>query len=166
MLKLKATLEITKPVLVIKSCPTLCNPRLLCPWDSPGKNTGMSSYSLLQEIFPTQGMNPSLLHCRQILYHLSHHGSPNQTFWFYGWLTGLSKAAICNQPNAVLRLRVQSLIKVYFNKTQSAKELGWFTFFIHKNQLKSVPIIISNSLALPLLERNWGEYREDRARGS
>ena len=39
-----------------------------CPWDSPGKNTGMGSHFLLQGIFPTQGSNPGLLHCRQILY--------------------------------------------------------------------------------------------------
>ena len=44
--------------------------RLLCPWDFPGKNTGVGSHSLLQEIFLTQGSNPGLLHCRQILYHL------------------------------------------------------------------------------------------------
>ena len=52
--------------------------RLLCPWDSPGKNTGVGCHSLLQGIFPTQGPNPSLLHCRQILYHLSHQGSPSK----------------------------------------------------------------------------------------
>ena len=45
---------------------------LLCPWNSPGKHTGMGYHSLLQRIFPTQGSNPGLLHCRQILYHLSH----------------------------------------------------------------------------------------------
>ena len=50
--------------------------RLLCPWDSPGKNTGVDYHFLLQEIFPTQGLNLDLLHCRQILYHLSHQGSP------------------------------------------------------------------------------------------
>ena len=50
--------------------------RLLCPWDSLGKNTGVGSHSLLQGIFFTQGSNPGLLHCRQILYHLSHQGSP------------------------------------------------------------------------------------------
>ena len=42
--------------------------RLLCPWDFPGKNTGVGSCSLLQEIFPTQRSNPGPLHCRQILY--------------------------------------------------------------------------------------------------
>ena len=50
--------------------------RLLSPWDSPDKNTGGGGRSLLQGIFPTQGSNPGLLHCRQILYRLSHQGSP------------------------------------------------------------------------------------------
>ena len=49
--------------------------RLLCPWNSPGKKTGVGSHSLLQGIFLTQGMNQGLLHCRQILYHLNHQGS-------------------------------------------------------------------------------------------
>ena len=50
--------------------------RFLCPWDSPDKNTGEGCYALLQGIFPTQGLNPGLLHYRQILYQLSHQGSP------------------------------------------------------------------------------------------
>ena len=41
--------------------------RLLCPWNSPGKNTGVGCYFLLQRIFPTQGSNSGLLHGRQIL---------------------------------------------------------------------------------------------------
>ena len=49
--------------------------RLLCPWDFPGKNTRVGCHFLLQGIFPTQGWNPGLLHCRQMLYHLSHQGS-------------------------------------------------------------------------------------------
>ena len=56
--------------LVTKSCPTLLWPhgpyltRLPCPWDSPGKNTGVGCHFLLQGIFLTQGSNPSLLHCQ------------------------------------------------------------------------------------------------------
>ena len=50
--------------------------RLLCPRNSPGKNTGVGCHFLLQGIFPTQGSNPSPLHCRQIRYRLSHLGSP------------------------------------------------------------------------------------------
>ena len=41
--------------------------RLLCPWDSPGKNTGVGCHFLLQGIFPTQGLNPGLPHCKQML---------------------------------------------------------------------------------------------------
>ena len=46
---------------------------LYSPWKSPGQNTRVGSLSLLQVIFPTQGSNPGLLHCRQILYQLSYH---------------------------------------------------------------------------------------------
>ena len=49
---------------------------LYSPWNSPGQNTGVGSLSLLQGIFPTQGANPDLPHCRRILYQLSQKGSP------------------------------------------------------------------------------------------
>ena len=49
---------------------------LYSPWNSPGQNTGMGSFSLLQGIFSTQGSIPGLLHCRQSLYQLSYQGSP------------------------------------------------------------------------------------------
>ena len=54
---------------------------LYSPRNSPGKNTGVGSLSLLQGIFPTQGLNPGLPHCRQILYQLSHKGSPRILEW-------------------------------------------------------------------------------------
>ena len=47
------------------------------PWNSPGQNTGVGSLSLLHGVFSIQGLNPGLLHCRQILYQQSHQGSPN-----------------------------------------------------------------------------------------
>ena len=50
--------------------------RLLGPWDFPGNCTGVDCHFLLQGIFPTQGSNPGLPHCRQRLYRLSHQGSP------------------------------------------------------------------------------------------
>ena len=49
--------------------------RLLCPWDFSSKNTEVGCHSFLQGIFPTQGSNLGHLHCRWILYHLSHQGS-------------------------------------------------------------------------------------------
>ena len=51
------------------------------PWNSPGQNTVVGSPSLLQGIFPTQGSNPGLSHCRRILYQLSHKGSPIILEW-------------------------------------------------------------------------------------
>ena len=50
--------------------------QLYSPWNSPGQNTAVGSLFLLQGIFPTQGSNPGLLHCRRILYQLSHKRSP------------------------------------------------------------------------------------------
>ena len=51
---------------------------LYSSWNSPGQNTGVGTLSLLQGIFPTQGLNPGLLHCRWILYQLSYQGSPKR----------------------------------------------------------------------------------------
>ena len=53
--------------------------QLYSPGNSPGQNTRVGSLSLLQGIFPTQGVNPVLLHCRWILYQLSHKGSRGST---------------------------------------------------------------------------------------
>ena len=49
----------------------------------PGQNTGVCSWSLLQGIFPTQGLNPGFPHCRQILHCLSHQGSPLDNFKYF-----------------------------------------------------------------------------------
>ena len=63
--------------VVSDSCdPIDCGLPGSCPWDSPGKNTGVGCHFILQGIFLTQESNPGLLHCKQILYHLSHQGSP------------------------------------------------------------------------------------------
>ena len=51
------------------------------PWNSPGQNPGVGSLSILQGIFPTQGLNPGLPHCRWILYQLSHKGSLRILQW-------------------------------------------------------------------------------------
>ena len=69
-----------------ESCSVMSNSSRPCgvcgPWNSPGQNTGVGSLSLLQGIFPTQGLNPGLLHCRQILYQLRHKGSPYMSVQF------------------------------------------------------------------------------------
>ena len=75
------TLGLKVKVLGAQLCLTLCNPMdcsppCSCPWNSPGKNTRVGSLSLPQEIFPIQESNSGLPHFRQILYWLSHQGSP------------------------------------------------------------------------------------------
>ena len=72
---------------VAQSCLTLCDPMDCSPpgssvlGDSPGQNTGVGFHALLQGIFPTQGLNPGLPHCRRILYRLGHQGSPRILEW-------------------------------------------------------------------------------------
>ena len=61
-----------KKVKVAQPCLTLRPHELYSPWNSPGQNTGVGSFSLLQGTFSTQGSNPGLPHCRWILYQLSH----------------------------------------------------------------------------------------------
>ena len=70
---------------------------LYSPWNFPGQNTGLGSLSLLQGIFPTQGSNPALLHCRRILYQLSHMGltwSLHFVFALWGNLSWFSRLII------------------------------------------------------------------------
>ena len=65
---------------------------LYSPWNSPGKNTGVDSHSLLQGIILIQGSNPGLPHCGQILYQLSHQGSPRILEWVaYPFSNGSSR---------------------------------------------------------------------------
>ena len=76
--------DVKVKVLAAQSCPNVCDPMnssppVLCPLNCSGKNTGVGSHSLLQGIFLTQGSNPGILNCRQILYHLSHQGITTTT---------------------------------------------------------------------------------------
>ena len=84
-----------KSVSSSESCSVLSNSLwphgLYSLWNSPGKNTGVGSLTLLQGIFPTQASNPGLLHCR-ILYQLSHQGSPRILEWVaYPFSSGSSR---------------------------------------------------------------------------
>ena len=71
------------------------------PWNSPGQNTGVGSLSLLQGIFPIQGSNPGLLYCRQILYQLSHKGSPpeGKRVRKYRWKIKVAGKSECTLPS-------------------------------------------------------------------
>ena len=69
-------------VKVAQSYLTLCD----SPWNFPGQNTGVGSLSLLQGIFPTQGLNLGLPHGRQFLYQLSHKGELKKKFVLFSSL--------------------------------------------------------------------------------
>ena len=96
---------------------------LYSPWNSPGQNTGVGSLSLLQGVFPTQGSNPGLPLCRQILYQLSHKEnqiSREEKFNFF-----LIIAIILKNPNLCFRLTwftvtfltsvLEALLSVWWN---------------------------------------------------
>ena len=72
-------------VLTTESCSVMSDSLwlhgLYSPWNSLCQNTGVGSLSLLQGVFPTQGSNPGLPHCWQILYQLRHKGSPRILEW-------------------------------------------------------------------------------------
>ena len=68
---------------------------LYIPWNSPGRNIGVGCLSLFQGIFPTQGSNPGLLHCRRILHQLRHKGSPGTLLLAFFFFFFSSKMKIC-----------------------------------------------------------------------
>ena len=82
---------------------------LYSPWNSPGQNTRVGSLSLLQGIFPTQGLNPALLHCRQILYQLSYQGSPCSVTKS---CPTLCSPMDCSMPGCPVLHYLQSLLKL------------------------------------------------------
>ena len=94
--------------LATQSCSTLCKsidcstPGFSFHGNSPGKNTGVGCHTFLQGIFPTQGLNPGLLHCRWILYHQSHQKS----------------------QYLVIGLQKQSLMSLYFWICYSTQRVG------------------------------------------
>ena len=90
-------------VLVLSCVPLFVTPwtvacQLHYLWDSPGKNAGVGCHPLLQGIFPTQWSNPALLHCRQILYHLSHQRSPAICLLLLLLLSRFSRVQLCATP--------------------------------------------------------------------
>ena len=92
-------------------------PPTYSPWNSPGQNTGVDNYSLIQGIFPTQGSNPGLLHCRWILYQLSHQGSPRILEWVAYLFS--SRSSRPRNQTGVLRTANRFFIKgiVFYNSS-------------------------------------------------
>ena len=94
---------------------TVWSHELYSPWNSPGQNTGVGSLSLLQGIFATQGSRPGPLYCRQILYQLSHKGSPR----YANDTTLMSESE--EQLKSLLRVKKESeraCLKLHSKKTK------------------------------------------------
>ena len=135
--------------LVAKLCLTLATPqivapRLLCAWDSPGKNTGVGCHFLLQGSFATQEWNPGLLHCRWVLYQLSYKGScispPLLTYALNSFSYDLSQTS--------------SLSIMCIRRSQSKWQLHSSIFLMPSINLGSIllhiPCLIQQQILLPL----------------
>ena len=98
---------------------------LYSPWNSPGQNTGVSSLSLLQGIFPNQGSNPGLPHCRQIIYQLSHKGSPYNPHRLGRYQLNTRSLSISEVQGTILnnkQITFSSLSRSYLNCGQTSLE--------------------------------------------
>ena len=110
--------------------------RLLHPWDFPGKNTGVGCHFLLQEIFPTQGLNPGLPCCKQTLYHLVHQASLHQrvgvqflrcytTLSFSSITVSVFLFGICSQRTKIFIIKSWDLLQGQQVNLWSAEIVLW-----------------------------------------
>ena len=118
-------------------------------WNSSGQNTGVGSLSFLQGIFPTKGSNPGLSHCGQILYQLSHKGSPRRLEWVVypfssrsSWPSNRTRVSCIAGGFFIWRLRPNLLVACliftfifffFFLPTEP-----WLSWGLQCNQLKHV----------------------------
>ena len=96
------------------------------PWKSPGQNTEVGSLFLLWGIFPSQGLNPGLLHCRQILYQLSHKGSPRILEWVaYPFSSGSSLSRNWTRVSCIAGRFFTKWAKKTFYKVPMQQSHSW-----------------------------------------
>ena len=140
--------------LITQLCAALCDP-MDCSRpgssvhvDSPGKSTGVRCHALLQGIFPTQGSNPGLLHCRRILQHLSHQGSPYWRQLLYDIVlvspVQQSEPAVCIHVSPAL-----FFISFPFRSSQSIELHSMFLFIYFIRSINSVYMLIPVSQFSP-----------------
>ena len=153
--------------------------RLLCPWNSPGKNTGVYCHFLLQGIFPTQELNLSLLHCKQILYHLSHQGSPlgvevgtkekianlgmnlpaylQQWDWLVGWVKDILVHSFTRPPAASKTML--SHLFVSFRSKPPLPPMSFSGYFCFLHSISLPCVVLTGTIWMPwlfsLVKWNW-----------
>ena len=115
-------------------------PRLPRPWDSPGKNTGVGCHFLLQGVFPTQGSNPGLPHCRGLLYRLNHQGSPVKSLLGRKEYVWIGTEAVSVQSRALEVVWITYLGHFFrVSSVQSSALSGSAPYLVHLRVLPSVP---------------------------
>ena len=113
--------------------------RLLCPWDSPGKNTGVSCHFLLQGNLSTQGSNSGLLHCRQSLYQLSYEGSPKRKWKWLSPVWLFATHSPWNSPGQNIGVSSLSLLQGIFSTQGSNPDLPHCRQILHQLSHKGNP---------------------------
>ena len=106
------------------------------PWNSPDQNTGVGSLSLLQGIFPTQGLNQGLPHCRQTLYQLSHKGSLSlnlESMLIHGDFTARSLSIL-----AMTFFQINSLSQIQGGHIVACRGAAYSTYFKRRWQSRSL----------------------------
>ena len=124
----------------------------ISPWNSPGNNPGVGCHFLLQGIFLTQGSNSGLLHCRQILYCLSHQGSPLVNLPLRN-LQEFQELCARNQDKAkdVFLIRNHSITSGRWKLLPLANSQGW----IHHQQQEGLQHPQRLLRALPSSSEGW-----------
>ena len=129
-----------------------CPPGSSVHGDSSEKNTGVGCHAFLQGIFPTQGLNPGLPHCRWILYHLSYQGSPRILEWvafpfsressqLRAWRIFFTTRASCSQESLIVFcilvvLAVNSFTSDFIHLANHHLSLQWAETFLLVEGLK------------------------------
>ena len=112
----------------------LCDPMDCSPqdylWDSPGSNTRVGCHFLLQAIFPTQGLNLGLLHCWQILYHLSHQGNPKEYNSIWLLSQSVSKCLILRNHTILSDIHMQNMHNGFILETDVLLTLNIQSIFL------------------------------------
>ena len=106
-------------------CVWLQPSRLLCPWASPGKNMGVGCHFLLQGILLTQGSKQHLLHCGQILYHLSHQLKEVERFTLFPKEETKSPTTIYLVCCSANHVHVSPKKNLNCTQSQEGKVWGW-----------------------------------------
>ena len=115
---------------------------LYCPWNSPDQKTVVGRLSLLQGISPTQGLSPDPLHCRRILYQLSHQQRPRLLVWeAYPFSSGSSWPR--NQTRVFCtagRIFTNWAISEASTPISASYQLGNQCFFLWKNKGRDIKL--------------------------